>query len=69
MIIGLNGAQYTDLKHLIVKGAIKGFEEQMLKYKQCKTIEVAFEEGLDKIADFFDLIYEKFEKEIDEFFD
>lgn len=41
----------------------------MAKYKQCKNIENIYQEGVEKIADFFDLIYDKFEKDIDQFFD
>lgn len=57
------------MKDLIVKGAEKGFDDSMTKYKQCKSIEASYEEGPEKVADFFELIYEKFEKEIDTFFE
>lgn len=57
------------MKSLIIKGAEKGYEDSLAKYKQCKTIESSFEHGSEKVADFFDLIYEKFEKEVEHFID
>jgi len=41
----------------------------MAKYKQCKNIEATYESGTEKVADFFDLVYEKFEKDIEKFID
>ena len=56
------------MKSLLIKGAEKAFEDAAKKYKACKSIEQVYEQP-EKVADFFDIIYEKFEKEIDSFFD
>lgn len=56
------------MKSLLMKGAEKAFEDAIKKYKNCKNIEQAFEHP-EKVADFFDHVYEKFEKQIDGFFD
>lgn len=68
LILGISSKDYAPLKDLILKGAEKGFDDCMAKYKQCKNIENSYQDGVERIADFFDLIYEKFEKEIDAFF-
>lgn len=56
------------MRGLLMKGAEKAFEDAVKKYKACKNIEQAYDHP-EKVADFFDAIYEKFEKEIDGFFD
>jgi hypothetical protein len=56
------------MKMILIKGAEKAFEDAAKKYKQSKSIEQIYEQP-DKVADFFDIMYEKFEKEIDDFFD
>lgn len=56
------------MKGLLIKGAEKAFEDAQKKYKASKVIESVFDTP-EKAADFFDIIYEKFEKEIDGFFD
>ena len=68
MILGLSKA-YAELKNIIIKGAEKGLDDSMAKYKQCKNIEATYESGTEKVADFFDLVYEKFEKDIEKFID
>jgi hypothetical protein len=66
LIVGLT--RESDLKNLLIKGAQKGFDESLLKFKKAKSIEGYYEQP-EKVADLFELIYEKFEKEIDNFFD
>lgn len=56
------------MKSLLMKGAEKSFEDALKKYKVVKSIEAIYEQP-EKVADFFEIIYEKFEKEIDAFFD
>lgn len=56
------------MRAILIKGAEKAFEDATKKYKQCKNIETVYDQP-DKISDFFDIVYEKFEKEIDTFFD
>lgn len=56
------------MRAILIKGAEKSYDDAMKKYKNCRSIEAVFEYP-EKVADFFDLIYEKFEKEIDQFFD
>ena len=41
LVIGLT--RDADLKSLLLKGAEKGFDDSLLKYKQAKSIETAFE--------------------------
>lgn len=45
------------MKGLLVKGAEKAFDDAHKKYKSCKSIEILYEQP-EKIADFFDIIYE-----------
>lgn len=40
----------------------------MKKHKTCKNIEEIYDDK-EKIAEFFEIIYERFEKEIDQFID
>jgi hypothetical protein len=56
------------MRVILIKGAEKSFEDACKKYKSCKNIEKVYDQP-DKVADFFDIVYEKFEKEIDGFFD
>lgn len=67
-ILGISSKDYAPLKDLIFKGVEKGIEDCQSKYKQCKSIEKMGEEVGEKVADFFDLLYEKFETEIEDFF-
>ncbi len=60
--------KYEDRKSLLLKGAQKSHEEAAKKFKQARTIEICFGQP-DKVADFFDVIYGKFEKQIDGFFE
>lgn len=66
LLVGLS--KYADMKVLLIKGAEKAYEDANKKYKQCKSIEQIYEQP-DKVADFFEIVYEKFEKEVDGFFD
>lgn len=56
------------MKSILIKGAVKAFEDAIKKYKTCRNIEQYYATP-DKIADFFDVVYERFEKQIDSFFD
>jgi hypothetical protein len=56
------------MKILLLKGAEKAYEDANKKFKSCKTIETIFEQP-ERVSDFFEIVYEKFEKEIDSFFD
>ena len=56
------------MKAILIKGAEKAFEDAVKKYRHCKNIESLYEQP-EKVSEFFDLIYEKFEKEIEAFFD
>ena len=49
------------MKSILIKGAVKAFEDAVKKYKSCRSIEQYYNTP-DKIADFFDVVYEKFEK-------
>ena len=60
--------RYSEMKASLIKGAEKVFEDAVKKYKACKNIEAHYEQP-EKVCDFFDIIYEKFEKEVDKFFD
>ena len=66
LVIGLS--RDPDLRGLLLKGAEKGLEDCALKFKQARMIEQWYEQP-EKVADFFEVIYEKFEKEVDQFFD
>lgn len=66
LVVGLT--KYEDMKGLLLKGAQKSHEEAIKKFRQAKTIETCFDHP-EKIADFFDVVYDKFEKQIDGFFE
>lgn len=66
LLIGFD--RYTDMKGILIKGAVKAFEDALKKYRDCRNIEQYYATP-DKVADFFDAVYEKFEKQIDAFFD
>ena len=53
---------------MLIKGAEKTFEDAVKKYNSCKGIEAIYEQP-EKLSDFFEMVYEKFEHEIDGFFD
>lgn len=60
--------KYSDIKSLLIKGAEKAYDDFVKKYKVSKNIEQIYEDQ-EKVAEFFEIIYERFEKEIDKFFD
>ena len=66
LLVGFN--KYPDMRGILVKGAEKAFEDSQKKFKSAKSIENFFEEP-DSFQDFFEVIYEKFESEIDQFFE
>lgn len=66
LVIGFS--KYADMKNLLVKGAEKAYEDAYKKFQSCRGIEVIYEQP-EKVSDFFEIVYEKFEKEIDGFFD
>lgn len=66
LLVGLQ--KYVDIRQLLIQGAEKEYENAQKKYRQFRSIEQLYEQQ-DKVADFFEIVYEKFEKEIDNFFD
>lgn len=59
ILMGLN--QCVEMRSILIKGAVKAFEDAVKKYKSCRSIEQYYK-MYDRIDDFFDVVYEKFEK-------
>lgn len=67
-ILGISNKDYAPLRDLINKGVEKGIEESRQKLKFCHGVDQITEDQGGQIADLFDLVYERFEKEIEDFF-
>ena len=56
------------MQQLLVRGAQKTYEEASRKYENAKSIEKAFDKP-EIIVEFFEIVYDKFEKDCDNFID
>jgi hypothetical protein len=58
--------QYPDMRGILIKGAEKSYDESVKQLQSVKNIQKYFDRE-DKVADFFEVVYEKYETEIEGF--
>lgn len=58
--------KYPEMRGILIKGAEKSYDDSVKQLQNCKGIQKYFDRD-DKIADFFEVVYDKFEKEIEGF--
>lgn len=58
--------KYPEMRQILIKGAEKSYDDSVKTLSSAKTIQKYFERE-DKVADFFEVIYEKYESEVEAF--
>lgn len=52
--------KYPEMRQILIKGGEKSYEDAVKQITSCKGIQKYFDRE-DKIADFFEVVYEKYE--------